>query len=269
MGPYDYMPVRHVDAFRLAAARFQVWILVRRGNEKSKKWIGRPGYIPKLLDCKAKTAQIDVHGPDSTAGLVVSPVLLPSAFEPRKLEKALSEWKKFEPHLYTRDPKTAMADDTAQKHYTIQMDRHDPHYGCVMFKPVYSGEPQYIHADYDLYAIVPAEDPKTNVRVPETGFAGEPHSRSPKLYDVQYFFKAMGILKGQDVGTPMVRHGEQETFKTDWDDVLDVFWPDGKTISELNGAPAIRQFYATTLHGRRQYTRDTVAQPYFGKWERI
>jgi hypothetical protein len=245
-----------------------VWILVRRGNEQSAKWIGRPGYIPKLLDLKAKTAQIDANGPESTAGLVVSPVLLPAAFTPAKLPTAHEEWKKVEPLLYTFAPKTALADDKAGRHYTLQLDKGHRHYGCLMYKPVYRALGEYIHADYDLYAIVPAADPQTNIRVQETGFGNSPHTRSPKLYEVQYFLKAMGIMKGQEFGSPMVRHGEQETFKTDWNENLDVFWPDGKTVSELNGSAAIREFYATTLEGRRQFGKDTVAQPHFGKWEK-
>ena len=58
MAVFDYMPQRHVAAFKRAAGHFVVWILVRRGNPASKKFIGQPGYIPKMLDCKAKTAEI-------------------------------------------------------------------------------------------------------------------------------------------------------------------------------------------------------------------
>ena len=266
MAVFDYMPTQHIEAFKKAAGHFHVWILVRRGNPESKKWIGLPGYIPKLLDCKAKTAEKDVRGEGSTAGLVVSPILLPEAFGPGKLKKALEEWTKFEPHLYTFDPRTNIAQDKAGKHYTTQKDPKHKHYGCVMFKPVFRSLAEYIHADYDLYAVVPFVDTKSNIRVSEKGFGGEDHSRSQKLHDVQYFLKAAGVLPDQDFATPMVRHGEQETFKTDWDDNLDVFWPDGKSVSELNGHGAIRNFYATTLVGRKQFAKDTVAQPAGGKW---
>ncbi|MFN7918546.1 MAG: hypothetical protein U0Q16_00525 [Bryobacteraceae bacterium] len=263
----EYMPLRHMEAFRLAAARFQVWILVRRGNKSSKRWIGVPGYIPKMLDCKAKTAQIDVNGDGSTAGLVVSPVLLPGAFKREKLASALKEWAGFEPKLYVFDSKTALADDRAGKHYTLQSDPKHKHFGCVMYKPVFRGQCEYIHGDYDLYAIVPAADPQVNVRVAETGFGGEAHSRGPLLYDVQYFFKAAGMFKGSDSGIPMIRHGEQETFKTDWEDTLDVFWPDGKTVTELSGGAQIQGFYRDTLQGRRPYGKDDQpGQP--GHWQR-
>ena len=265
MAVFNYMPSKHVEAFKRTAGHFKVWILVRRGNPKSKRWIGVPGYIPKLLDCKAKTAEKDVRGDGSTAGLVVSPILLPDSFE-EKLKTAREEWTKFEPHLYTFDPKTNIAEDKAGKHYTIQMDPKNQHYGCVMYKPVFRALGEYIHADYDLYAVVSFVDPKSNIRVTETGFGGEDHSRSKRLYDVQYFLKAAGVLPGQDSGAPMVRHGEQETFKTDWNDNLDVFWPDGKSFSALTGQGEIRNFYATTLGGRNQFTRDTVGQSAGGKW---
>jgi hypothetical protein len=239
------------------------------GNPKSKRYIGMPGYIPKLLDCKAKTAEFDVHGDGSTAGLVVSPILLPQAFGAAKLEKALKEWHKFEMFLYVFDVKTNIAQDKAGKHYTIQMDRNQKHYGCVMYKPIFRSAAEYIHADYDLYGIVPFSDPSSNVRVTEIGFNQQDHSRSPRLYDVQYFLKAAGILPGQEFGSPMIRHGEQETFKTDWDDTVDVFWPDGKSITELAGPAAIQNFYATTLRGRQQFNKDSRPQPVSGMWKKI
>jgi hypothetical protein len=266
MAVFEYMPSKHVEAFKRAAGHFQVWILVRRGNKESKQWIGETGYIPKMLDCKAKTAEIDVNGKKSTAGLVVSPILFPEAFGKVKLKKALDEWTKFEPLLYTFDPKTNIAEDTAGKHYTLQTDPKHQHYGCVMYKPVFRKLAEYIHADYDLYAVVSFADPKSNIKVSEKGFGGADHSRSKKLQDVQYFLKAAGILPAQDAGSPMIRHGEQETFKTDWEDDLDVFWPDGKSVSPLNGAAAIRNFYAITLRGRKQFNKDTVAESAGGKW---
>ena len=64
----------------------------------------------------------------------------------------------------------------------------------------------------------------------------------------------------------MIQHGEQETFKTDWDEKLDVFWPDGKTISDLLGEAEIRDFYDTTLEGRQQASKNSATRPVFGSW---
>ena len=264
---YTYMPATHVHAFQKAAGHFKVWILVRRGNPASLQWIGKPGYMPKPFDCKAKTGERNV-GNIQCAGLVVSPKLLPGAFDARKLASAQHEWPKFEPLLYSFDPgnpRTNLAADAAGRHYTLQMDKSHKHYGCVMYKPVFRALAEYIHADYDLYAVVPQADPKSITYVRET-MSGQPHSRSRYFYDVQYFLKAAGVLAGQDVGLPMVRHGEQETFKTDWDDTLDVFWPDGKNITDLDGAARIEEFYQSTLKGRMPVNKSTVPSPFFGKW---
>jgi len=73
--------------FLEAARHFQVWILVRRTNVASLQYIGQPGYIPKRIDCKAKTADKDVP-PYKLAGLVVDPNLQGNAFSPGRLVKA-------------------------------------------------------------------------------------------------------------------------------------------------------------------------------------
>jgi hypothetical protein len=262
---YTYMPAGHVHAFQRAAAHFKVWILVRRGNPESLQWIGKAGYIPKPFDCKAKTAETNV-GQTQCAGLVASPKLLPGAFK-GKLQSALEEWPKFEPLLYAFDFQNLRANlsaDRAGKHYILQTDKAHKHYACVMYKPVFRQLAEYIHADYDLYAVVGQADPKSMTYVRETSY-GQPHSRSKYFYDVQYFLKAAGILKGQEFGSPMVRHGEQETFKTDWDDTLDVFWPDGTSITELSGEAKIKEFYRTPLGGRQPVEKG-AAPPVFGKW---
>lgn len=265
---YKYMPAKHVVAFLRAAGFFKVWILVRRGNAESLQWVGKDGYVPKPLDCKAKTADRPDTG---CSGLVASPELKADAFLPLKLKKAKEEWAKFADKLYTFDPgnpRKNLEADRAGKHYTLQLDKSNRHYGCVLFKPVFRAQAEYLHADYDLYAIVPSADPTLNKFVQETGFGDAPHSRSQNLYDVQYFFKAAGIREGEDFCSPMIRHGEQETFKTDWNDTLDVFWPDGKTITALDGSIAIQDFYRTTLKGRQQVGDNAVIVPWGDKWKR-
>lgn len=262
---YRYMPPKHVEAFQRAAAFFKVWILLRRGNPESLQWIGKAGYTPKPFDCKAKTARRNV-GNWQCAGLVASPVLHPAAFD--KLKEAEKEWSKLEPLLYVFDPKNPQANlaaDRSGKHYALQMDKAHPHYGCVMYKPVFRELAEYIHADYDLFAVVPQSDPKSNVFVSEE-MMGQKHSRSQYLIDVQYFVKAAGVRTAQGEGVPMVRHGEQDTFKTEWDDTLDVFWPDGKTISALDGAEKIQEFYRTTFQGRTPMSAGAATTKVFGRW---
>ena len=55
-----------------AARQLQLWILVRRTNPASLRYIGLPGYLPKPIDCKAKTADLN-QGRYRVAGLVVDP----------------------------------------------------------------------------------------------------------------------------------------------------------------------------------------------------
>src|ERR1019366_4271453 len=88
MSASDYMRAMDVVAFREAAKHFQVWILVRASKAAALRYIGRIGYVPKRLDCKAKTADFDVRLPGQreekmTAGLVVNPEIhgMERAFE--------------------------------------------------------------------------------------------------------------------------------------------------------------------------------------------
>jgi hypothetical protein len=268
---YSYMLKEHVEAFKRAAGFFKVWILVRRGNDKSRDWIGKRGYIPKPLDCKAKTADKNFER-WKTAGLVVSPDHVRLAFSEEKLKGALKEWPGFARHLYFFDrenPQANLAADREGKHYTLQLDKASEHYGCVLYKPVFRAQAEYLHGDYDIYAIVPAGEPTINTLVQEKGAGGMPHSRSPNLQPVQYFVKAAGQVRGAEVPrVAMIQHGEQETFKTDYSDALDVFWPDGKTVSPLEKGEPIREFYRTTLEGRLQMSADAVLQKVYGNWVR-
>jgi hypothetical protein len=66
--------------FLSAASHFRVWILVRRTNRASLSYVGQPGYTPKRIDCKAKTAAYD-RLPYRLAGLVVDPYTHPGVFK--------------------------------------------------------------------------------------------------------------------------------------------------------------------------------------------
>jgi hypothetical protein len=66
----------------------------------------------------------------------------------------------------------------------------------------------------------------------------------------------------------MVCHGEQDTFKTDLDDDLDVFCPDG-TIIICNGEAAIRQLYQVTFKGRKMAHKGMKTVSAGGKWVKI
>ena len=271
---YTYMPPQHVEAFKRAAGHFKCWILVRRGNKDSLRFIGKTGYIPKAADCKAKTADRDFKD-KQYAGLVTSPVLVPEAFSTERLGKAMKEWMKFESHLYIFDrhnPQANLASDKAGRHYTLQIDKHHIHYGCVMYKPVYRSAAEFIYSDYDLYAIVPEDNPQDNVFSVQRDEATNKiiSARGKSLMDVQYFVKAAGEMNGaQEPRSPMIRHGEQETFMTDYADPLDVFWPDGIHITGLAPGQPIKDFYEKIFKGRQQMvTGETILRNVYGNWWR-
>jgi hypothetical protein len=264
----DYMRDVDIRAFVDAAKRYRVWILVRASNKEAKPYIGQPGYAPKRLDCKAKAADLDLTipglGAKKTAGLVVDLELdngiMKGAFSPKKLAKAEEAWEHFRNLRYLPEPLSKLLWIPQGKFYTVQRDRSHRHYGCVMFSVssnIAAG--RYIHSDYDLYAIVREDDPATNERVVEERL-GQKHSRSRAFFDVQHFLNSR-------MGVAMILHGEQEKFSADMDDILDVFWPDGRTPTREAGSTKIAEFYRHTLKGRRLFGIDGDVRPLFGLWE--
>jgi hypothetical protein len=265
-----YVKSGHVDVFRAAARFYRVYIALRRTNPASIFYIGEPGYVPKRLDCKAKTADFDVAVEGRTrqlAGLVVDPTRVgPGAFKTGKFEAALTEWQKFKPLLapdmIDAAGKRAYTYMPGGKFYAVQLDKAHPHYGCVMFASdsLLTGA-KFIHGDYDLYAIVPAGDPGTNVFVEETRL-GVPHLRGKDFFDVQHF------VNGR-IGAPMILHGDQEKYRDHTDEPIDVFYPDGRVMTCRNKIE-IQALYRNEFAGRQPFSpaRGTPSQPAGGLWRK-
>lgn len=252
------MTDEQVAVFRAAARHFNVHILVRRTNLASLPHVGRAGFTPKRLDCKAKTADRNAHPKGRAqiecAGLVVDPTVTGAgAYNTgKKYETSLKEWAKFsERHLtdevrswegqqrFTYIPRGGL--------YHVDMNPDSPRYGCVKFSSnslISAGK--YVHGDFDLYGIVPADSPAQNVRVVEERH-GYRHARSPEFLDVQIFVNSR--LKAT-----MVLHGAQESYAaTHEEDELDVFHPDGR-VTGAEGAAEIARLYATVFEGRKLFT---------------
>ena len=130
----DHMRLEDAGAFAEAAILYKVYIAVRRTNTEALQYVGKPGYIPKMLDCKAKTADFDVllNGTlYKTAGLVVDPTVVGAgAYKGGKHAKAVSEWEKFRPHL---GPSLNANGQVvwylpADRPYTVQGDTTSIHY---------------------------------------------------------------------------------------------------------------------------------------------
>jgi hypothetical protein len=265
----DYMRQKDVDAFKAAAHHYKLWILLRQSKTvvKERGYIGKKGYVPKRLDCKAKTADRDVRlpglGEKKTAGLVVNAMLdeMADAFDGADhLRRAKDYWWKFKTHCYFPRPGENLTYFPGGKFYSVQMDRSHAHFGCVMFSAWSNvANASYVHSDYDLFGMVREDDPAANVRVPERRL-GEAHNRGREFFDVQHFLN-------RRMGVAMVLHGEQEKYSDDVNDVLDVFWPDGVTVKTVRGAADIRNLYQTTFKGRPLYGKDGVPLSLFGLWQ--
>lgn len=242
----EYIRPNHVPLFAAGAKQFQVYVLIRKTNAASLEYMGRPGYTGKRLDCKWKTANRDV-GFYRLAGLVASPEIQPQAFVGAKLESAWREWRQHQ-ELILRLPEgtdpTGMDLRGSRKPYALQMNPRHKHYGCVVWIEEGILQPRYIHADYDLYALVPAANPRQRAAPRQEEMLGVAHSAGPQ------WFAFMNWID-QQLGFPMIFHGEQEHFLPHVEDEVIAFFPDGKTIRLLKGKAAIEKFYAVTLGGRQ------------------
>src|ERR1051325_7133815 len=90
-----------LQKFLMVARHHDVIILVRPTNEAALKYIGKPGFYPKPMICKAKTAHDNPEalGPPPrggyrVAGLGVPPGFPPTVFPGEKLGKYQSYWDK-------------------------------------------------------------------------------------------------------------------------------------------------------------------------------
>jgi len=270
----DYFRPQDLALFKRTAKLFGVYIALRRINKASLQYIGVDGYRPKLIDCKAKTAKSDVSVDGKryrTAGLVIDCNLLRNhlaeAFGVGKIAKAQDAWTDFAASgrlaplsFYGPDGKPPISYNHGYSYFT-EMDRNNPHYGCIRHSPTGATRGgKYVHADFDLYAVV-SPDSAGNAFVREERL-GQPHSRSKHQMDVQNYITAQ--LPG------LVNHGEQDTFKRDLDDELDLFHPDGSTVEAIIGAAAIEKLYATVFKGRAMRSaKDDPRNKVTGRWDRV
>jgi hypothetical protein len=204
-----------------AARHFQAWILVRRTNAASLAYIGLPGYTPKRIDCKAKTANFDV-ATYKLAGLVADPNLHPKAFKPEKLAKAKDFWMAMKPSLGTL--------------YQVDTEPRSKHYGCLKLQG------SYIHGDYDLYDIIDITQAHRNLAAEET-LLGQPHRRGAKVLPVQEFINSR-------IGSPMIQHGGEAQYADHSEQSIDAFGPNGEDVTILNEF-SVRGWYETRFGGRK------------------
>jgi hypothetical protein len=244
-------------AFFDVASLLKLWIIVRRTNPESLKYIGKRGYVPKPLNCKPKTADRDVP-PYKVGGLVVDPELHEGAFiERSKYNKAIKIWgiddkhRKFDPigfaprhglprltEIKNRDNRLNYQETNVRSRYRIDIDEKSPHYGCLTL------DGSFIHADYDLYDIVDPKDPRLNEgqRIIHPDGTEEIISR-----DLPRVTRAINVA----IGVNMIQHGCNMQFEDHSKQIIDLFSPERRTKITLSTRDAIRAWFREEFEGRK------------------
>ncbi len=182
--------------FKEAAVQYNCWVLVRHTNPKSLRFIGINGFIPKPIECKAKTAKQGGWANKrfyDIAGLVASPELLD------KTGIDMNAWKTYKNLL----------DDLK---FTLEENINSPYYGCLRLHG------KYIHGDYDLFDIIPTGHERRNFYVVGEELNGQDHNRGPRLGQIKQFVN-------QRIGSEMVQHGGNAQYSSEYEAVY-AFNPD-------------------------------------------
>lgn len=261
---FRHMRAVDIPLFAATAKLRKAYILVRRTNPASIPYVGRPGYTPKPIDCKAKTADQDVTIDGRThevSGLVVDPNLVKDGAyrSSQRFQDAVRIWEKFKVHLAPPGV-TFVPED---RRFGVQDDPKQPHFGAVIMwrnGHRHVNTQLFIHGDYDLFSIVAADDPSEHLFVQET-LLGQPHARGQLLMDVRFYLN-------HRMGVPMICHGEQDNFDDSFNEKVDIFFPDGQTVKTREG-PSLFAFFQTEFAGRRLHKAGTETQPAFGLWRRV
>lgn len=177
------------SVFAEAARRFQSWILVRCTNEDSLQFIGKAGFQPKPMSCKAKTADYEPDPRRKTvAGLVANPAKVPRSFSVGRLSEATRIWDDFaRHHLYPGS------------HYRVESDSASPYFGCLKL------DGDFIYGDYDLFDIVPVGHERRNLALVKSVGDNQIDKRGARLTPVQDYVN-------RRLGTDMIKHGAQAQY---------------------------------------------------------
>lgn len=197
----------HKNVFFNVAQQFTCWIGLREPNTLSAKWIGRPGHVPKMEECKAKSADNPSH---RFGGLVVDPTLCPEAFLPGSLPTAISTWKQKFMKGFNLPPGFFRAETGPEK-------------GLVKFNG------SAIYADFDLMAVN-----RSNIH-------GDLLPTS--LHEQKELFSKVAPMLNQGLGANLIQHGAEFM----WDKGLGaresewVFWfgPGRRFRQSLSSMPQV------------------------------
>jgi len=201
----------HEAIFSHVAVQTKLWIFVRLTNKESIRYMNLSGYVPKRIDCKAKTADSNsLKGPWQLAGLVVDNRIHSDVYKPDKINPARSAWGDFESHVLGR-PGSG---------YSVDGNKQSKHYGCVMLNG------KYIYSDYDLWDIVDPANPRPNLGVVEE-LHGQLHIRNRLQRQVEEALARTPVAQ-------LVQHSGEMQYAASTDQPIDAFGPDGEVATLLN-----------------------------------
>jgi len=247
---HDGIKHKHMWAFSYVCHKQDVIILVRATNPKSVLKMDINGYQAKPVDCKPKTADLDVFIGNrlvECAGLVGCPELLTlRAYKSDKFEDVLQAWNDFKSQSLIKCLKSGvkvyLRSDSAG-FYAIDDDPSSKHYGCLLLSKQMPPDDfdlskrhsrnwkeknmAYIHGDYDLYGIIdlsanaklnPGEVHRLDVTNQKT--LGQDNFVTDHSGKVMFDINLL-------LGTDMIKHGEQSAWKHKSDkEGIYIFYPD-------------------------------------------
>jgi len=214
----------HEKIFSQVAIQTKYWIFVRLTNKESLRYVNSPGYVPKRIDCKAKTADFNSKkGVWQLAGLVVDYGVHSDVFKPEKIASAKKAWGEFERGVLNA-PGSA---------YRTDMNSSSKHFGCVTLNG------KYIYSDYDLWDVIDPENPRPNLGIVEE-LHGQVHIRNRLQRKVEEQLAGTSLAQ-------MVQHSGEMQYAVPSEQPIDAFGPNGEVVTLLN------------LHTWKAWCRDRFA----------
>lgn len=253
--------------FCIVAQRYNVILLVRQTKACSLAYIGKPGYYPKPVAIKAKTAdknpaartifgangrQTVVH---DVAGLVVHPGFQPDAYDDKNKAPAERYWAQtlelLAPGLDLPCPDPNRGDTLAPWgvvrtsaltgwQWKIDVDPFSRHFGCIQIRR--DDIPwSYVHGDYDLKDVIVRGHEQYNARrvEPVQGV----NNCVPLLPGLEY--ETIRCELNRAIGVEMVQHGAEAQFAWHGDEPITVIYPEGPALQFLilASAETVQRWY--------------------------
>jgi hypothetical protein len=255
-----------LQKFLMVARHHDVIILVRPTNEAALKYIGKPGFYPKPMICKAKTAHDNPEPIGATtrrryeiAGLVVHPGFHPTVYAGEKLRKYQSYWDKtmevLSPTMkhraidpYSQQSRAPWGVDrvgvgaASRWSWRVDINPDSERFGCIQLKKP-GIDWSYIHGDYDLKDVIAGgeENGRYTDNRSWTSLQDGVANSTPLLKDRRY--SSIQAHLNLLIGAEMVQHGAEAQFSWHGDDPIMVIYPEGKHML-LYDAMTVQSIYS-------------------------